>query len=399
GSDLGTLFFNPAGMSELFDNGERSRSSVGMHVIIPRSDLTDAGSTAITPGTGGMTLPSGGSNSSDPSDPTPVLNAYYARRLSGDGLSFGIRLNSPFGLSADFDRGWFGRYDSTEAELLTIDIGAVVAYEVNDRLTIGGGLDFQYADSELATAIPDPLTPGGPVPETDARFRAEGDDWEVGFNVGLMISAGDSTRIGLHYRSAISHDISGSATTSGLTGPLAPYNGTVGASTSLDLPAIIAVGFAHERPGSAFTFYGDYTAYGWEDLDTTRIEFADGSPPVERRPNFRNSYTAALGLDYRSSDKFTFRAGIKHDRSPTRDGYRDTTFADDDRFWISIGGTWQRSETFAIDFAFVHVLVDDTQVDITRSFFEGTPLASSTRTLGTVDSTVNTLAVGFRWTL
>jgi hypothetical protein len=50
-----------------------------------------------------------------------------------------------------------------------------------------------------------------------------------------------------------------------------------------------------------------------------------------------------------------------------------------------------------VDFAYTHVLVDDTAVDVVRTFFDGTPLASSVRTRAAVDSTVDTLAASFRW--
>ena len=169
------------------------------------------------------------------------------------------------------------------------------------------------------------------------------------------------------------------------------------ATTALALPPMFSAGFAFERPGSDFVFYGDYTWYGWSDLSTIAIDFADGSPPVVRSPSYRDSYTLGFGLDHRWTDRFTFRAGIKHDRSPTRDGFRDTTFADDDRLWLAVGGTLRPSERFRIDFAVVHVLVDDTEVDLTRSFFDGTPLASTTRTHGRVESTVDTLAIAFGW--
>jgi long-chain fatty acid transport protein len=397
--DLGTLFFNPAGVTRLWQesDGARSRASVGLHLIVPRSDLTNAGSTATTPGTLGSAAPLGGGNGEDPSDPTPVLNAYYARRLANERVFLGARFNVPFGLAADYDADWFGRYDTIEAELATASFGGIVGFRIDDRLSVGGGLDIQYADSTLVSAIPNPLVPGGPTAATDGRFAAEGDDWNVGFNVGVSWQLGEATRFGAHYRSAIDHEIDGSATTSGLTGPLAPFNRTVGATTSLPLPEIVSIGLAHSRPGSKLTVYADYTWYGWSEFETVRVEFADGSAPVERRPSFRDTYSVAVGLDFRSSDSFAFRAGLKHDRSPTVDGFRDTSFADDDRLWLAVGGTFTRSASFAIDFAVVHVLVDDTEVDVTRDFFTATPLASSVRTRAAVDSTVDTVSVGFRF--
>jgi long-chain fatty acid transport protein len=397
-NDLGTVFFNPAGMTALWRDGNQKRtlSSVGVHLIVPRSDLDNMGSTAITPGTLGSPVPLVGVNTNDPSDPTPILNAYLARQLSNERLVLGFRLNSPFGLAAEYPTDWFGRYDSTKAELLTVDIGAAIAYQINDQVSIGGGIDVQYAESTLVASIPNPLVPGGPTPETDGRISIEGDNWDVGFNIGLLAYVGENSRVGIHYRSAREHDLSGNATTSGLTAPLDVFNGTVGASANLNLPAILSLGFAWEPPASAMTIYGDYTWYGWSDLDTTRIEFADGSPAVDRIANFRDTYTVALGLDFGWTERFTLRGGAKYDQTPTVDEFRDTTFADNDRFWLTVGGTYQQSDTFAVDFAIVHTFVDDTSVNLTRTFFGGTPLASVIQTSGSVKSTVNTFSIGIR---
>jgi long-chain fatty acid transport protein len=395
-NDLGTLFFNPAGLGALWENGDAAnKADIAVHLIVPQSDLTDAGSLAATPGTLGTAVPFAGTNANDPSDVTPVLNAYFARRIN-ERLSVGVRLNSPFGLAAEYDQSWFGRYDALEAELLTANLGGVAAWAVNDRLALSGGVSVQYADSTLASAIPNPLVPGGPTSATDGRFVAEGDSWEAGIDLGVLVRVGTAGRFGAHYRSAVDHDIEGSATTSGLTGPLAPFNGTVGAATRLDLPAILSLGFAYEL-GTRVVLFADYTWYGWGDLDTLRIDFANGAPAVVRQPGFRDTYSFAVGADFQTTDRLALRGGVKHDRSPTVDGFRDTTFADDDRLWLAFGGSYAVSSRWTVDFAYTHVLVDDTAVDVVRTFFDGTPLASSVRTRAAVDSTVDTLAASFRW--
>jgi hypothetical protein len=48
-----------------------------------------------------------------------------------------------------------------------------------------------------------------------------------------------------------------------------------------------------------------------------------------------------------------------------------------------------------IDVAFNHVFFRDAAIDVTRTFFDGTPLASSVRTLGKADSVVNTVSVSY----
>ena len=78
---------------------------------------------------------------------------------------------------------------------------------------------------------------------TDGRIQTRGHDYLTpGFNVGLLYEFGDETRVGLHYRSGMTHEITGSANVDGLQGPLAAFNGTVDARAELKLPAIATAG-------------------------------------------------------------------------------------------------------------------------------------------------------------
>ena len=157
--DPSTIFFNPAGVTELW-NGEASsdtrKASVGLSVIIPNSEIRNNGSTTATPGTLGFSVPSKGQDETNPTQPTPVGNIYLAQRLPNSRFYFGLGITSPFGLAAKYDEDWFGRYNSTEIKLLTINVGPTVAYKVSEQLSIGGGVDFQYAYAELTSAIPNP---------------------------------------------------------------------------------------------------------------------------------------------------------------------------------------------------------------------------------------------------
>jgi len=398
-NDPGTVFFNPAGMTELWRADESSirwKAAVSVHTIIPRATLNNDGSTAATPGTLGTPLPIAATNASNPTDPTPVPNGYLAYRGKSDRWYLGVGLNLPFGLSEEYSADWWGRYDSVKAKLTTKNFASTLAFRLNEKISIGGGIDFQSADSELSSAIPNPLIPGGPSAATDARISITGDDLAVGFNAGILLKPQDKLRIGFHYRSGMNYELEGKATTSGFTGPLASLNSETDARAELQLPKIVAAGFAYEAT-DALTIYGDYSWFGWNVFDVTRIEFSNGSPDAVRNPNFKNGHGAAAGVDYDWSEKFSVRGGFKLDRSPTVDGSRDTTFADDNRYWLAGGMTYLFSKHVALDIAVTHVLVDETTVDVTRSFFEASPVASSAQVKGTVDSVVNTIAGGVRF--
>lgn len=398
-NDLSTVFFNPAGLTRLWRDpnvDERYKVLGSLHVIIPRIQLADLGTTATAPGTGGQPVPVGGGDGGNPGRTTPVPNLYFGTPLSGD-FFLGVGLTAPFGLSAEYDDGWFGRYDSIESSLLTLNLAPSLAVKLGEKLSVGGGIDIQYADAELTNAIPNPLVPGGPTADTDGLFALHGDDTSVGFNLGLLLEATRSTRVGLHYRSAMNHQLTGIATTSGLSGPLAAANGEVSASTDVNLPPIASLGVAHET-NDRWTLLGEVMWFGWSSFDEIRVQLDDGNPDAVRKTSYRDSYTVAGGAEYRVSDGLTLRGGAQYDRTPTRDGFRDTSFPDGDRIWYSFGVSYHQSRRLALDLSVTHVPFKDGPIELNRIFFEGSPITSDVRVDALAKTTVSTIAASLRLT-
>lgn len=384
----GTIFFNPAGMTEL----ERAELEVGAHLLIPRTDMDDRGTAAATPSSLGAAVGVGGGDGGNPFDPTLVPNLFVAVPMPDGRTWLGLGASAPFGLFLEYDDDWFGRYDSTKTQLTTIDIAPTAAYRLNRFLSIGGGIDVQYADAELKNAIPNPLAPGGPTAATDGKFRVEGDDWSVGFNVGVLIKPTTATRVGLHYRSALSHDLEGDAQISGLGGPLAALNGTVPMSSELELPDIATLAIAHEL-SERVTLLGHFLWFGWDRFDEIRIKFANGSPDAVTPENYEDSWAVAVGVEYEPMENWRVRGGFQFDDTPSVTGFRDTRVPDEDRYWVALGASYTLSQRFEFDLAYAHVFLDDAEIDVTRTFFGGTPLASTVDVDATSASDVDIVSV------
>ena len=202
---------------------------------------------------------------------------------------------------------------------------------------------------------------------------------------------------GVHYRSGIDHTLDGKARLRGLTGPLSTANFAAGASSELNLPGILSAGAVFDF-APKWSLYGDYTWSNWSVAKETRVKFDGGLIPDSVRPaNFRDTYTIGLGLEHYHNENWTFRTGVRYDRTPTNDRFRDTTFADDDRLWLAIGASYKISDRLTADFGFSHLFVEDTSVDIERSFFDGTPLATTTRIRADVESYVDNVGFNLRY--
>jgi len=390
--ELGTIFFNPAALPAMFGSpGADLRYSFGVQLIIPRSTQTNTGTTVIAPFSVADVQ---GPSSHNPTDPSPIPNMYIAKQLSPE-AAIAAGINVPFGLAIESPRDWFGRYDAIEASLTTINVTFVGAYRFQNGIALGGGLDAQYAKTKLVTAIPDPFALEGPSPATDGRVETKGHAWTLGYNLGVHYETPQrDLRLGMHYRSGMKHEIKGSATFSDLQAPFNSLNGTYGARADLELPAVATAGI-WKKVGDV-ALMGELEWYQWSKFHEIRTRF-DGLPDAVRLTNYRDTYAVAVGADYDLPDKaWTLRGGLKYDRTPTRDGYRDTTVPDSNRLWLGLGASWHKSPGLNIDFAFNHVFFRDTTVDTTRAFFEGTPGATLVRTTASVNSVVNTIAFDVR---
>ena len=264
-SDASTVFHNPAGMTEL----DGAQALAGMTVVYAGYDVDDRNSTASTPATGGAAVPVAGEKG-DPRTVAPVPTAFYARPL-GEEKNFwvGLALTAPWGLGVQYDDDWFGRYDLIETRLTTINVSPALAYRVTEWLSIGGGVNVEYADAKLTNALPDTLAPGGPSPATDGISKFTGDSLAFGFNVGVMLKPWSHTRIGLHYRSAIEHRLRGTFRVSGLSGALAPGNGRTDANVKLNEPDVAAIGVVHEAlPGT--TLFAEAQWFNWSRFNERR---------------------------------------------------------------------------------------------------------------------------------
>jgi long-chain fatty acid transport protein len=390
--DASTIFFNPAGLTRL----GKPEFDFGVNVIMPDTRLGDRGSTAATPGTGGAALPIGGNDGGNAFSPTPVGHMYLAVPLDDGRTWLGLGVSAPFGLSDRYKAGWFGRYDSTKSLLKTIDVAPTAAYRINDYLSIGAGLDVQYAKAKLENMIPNPLTAGGPTPATDGAFRAVADDWSVGFNVGLLVSPRSDTRIGLHYRSAITHDMTGESTISGLTGPLAGFNATTGVSSELNLPDIAALAVAYDLTPD-LTLLAQTLWFGWSRLQEIRLKFANGSADSVTPENYKDTWAAAVGAEYAVSPAWRVRAGFQYDETPSVTGSRDTRVPDGSRYWLSAGASYAVTKNMDVDLSVAHVLFDETRVTLLRKFFGGTVLASAINIDSNVQTTVDYVSVALRY--
>ncbi len=332
--DASTVFFNPAGLTQI----EGRQVVVAGHFIVPSSELTDAGSTLAGLGNGG-----------DAGQPAFLPNAYYAMDLSPE-LKFGLGLNAPFGMATEYDTPWVGQTQGITSHLKTINLNPALAWRVNENLSLGVGADLQSIEAKLTQSTTAPAV-------TLASMKGHDISW--GWNLGALWQVDPYTRLGLAYRSGISHRLSGSL--SSLPG--------VAVSADIELPDSASISLLR-RLNPRWDLLADATRTGWSSFDRLEIRRQDTGalavPMVDE--NWDDVWRYSLGLTYKPVREWTWRVGLAYDETPVPDtAHRTPRIPDADRAWLALGGQYRFGLRAALDFGYAHLFVNDAVIDHSES--------------------------------
>jgi long-chain fatty acid transport protein len=341
--DASTIFFNPAGMSDL----DRAQLNAGVHLIVPHSDLDNTGSTFLG-------APVGGSDNGNPYDPSPVPNFFIAAPFADGRFWAGIGVTAPFGLGSDYGDDWFGRFDSTKTELTTIDVAPSISFKATDWLSIGAGVDFQYAEADLRSAVSNVASTG--------TSKLEGKDTSVGYNIGLKAEPVEGTTLGLHYRSAMKHTLDGRIIVEGLTAG----NTDISGKANLNLPDIATFGIAQDITPD-FRLMGQATWFGWANFESITAVNDAGATVSSVPQNYKTTWAFAIGAEYDVDETWTLRGGYQYDQTPTRDEFRTSRTPDGDRNWFSLGASYNFTPDLSLDVAATYIDVSEERIDVTRN--------------------------------
>jgi len=317
-SDVTFANFNPAALKTV-TNFEVGGSFA---VIMPKSDGVT--SSAI-PGFNGVAY------DADRIGYVPSLALGY--RLTDD-VVIGFSTYSPFGLRTVY-KTLPVIADAHTSELRTVVFAPSISYDVLDNLTIGGSIDILYADARL----------------TNAAVLLDGSDYDVGFSAGLLFEPVDGTQIGAAFHSGYSLGID-----TDVASPRLPPGLTGVASTSL--PMWVQLGVTQDVTEDLRVMV-EGRWFDWSAFDSIVVTTPIGTLPADVQ-NYQNSFFVAGGAEYDITDQFTIRGGIAWDQTPTQDGFRTPRVPDEDRLWLSVGGSYALSDDISIDlsYSYLHSLND-----------------------------------------
>ncbi|MCB9029987.1 MAG: transporter [Deltaproteobacteria bacterium] len=395
--DGSSVYFNPAAMAA----HKGSRATIAVHGIIPKAEFNDSGSSIPALG-----APLSGGDGGDAGGLVGVPNIYYVNQVNDDWQA-GIAINSPFGLSSEYDAGWQGRYHALKSELLSININPGFSFKLRDDLFVGGGVSAMYLDAELTQAIdfgtigfstlgPTTASALGLSPQGNDGFgKVEGDDWAYGVNFGFLYLIDDDTRLGVHYRSRMQAQLKGDASFTVPTAAL-PLTSTgsftnTGATADVTLPENVGVGLVHDVNESvSLAFEAGWTR--WSRFNELRIVYDSTQPDSVTQEGWDSVWRFAGGINYNVDEDLVLRGGVAWEETPIPSAaLRTPRIPDDDRLWLTAGVGYDVTDNITVDVSYAHLFMGDGEIANTSS--TGGVLS------GDYDLAIDIISLGLTWQL
>lgn len=301
--DASTAFTNPAGMTRL--DGTQVMAGGQLMWLNTRFSIGDGTTPALGSADGGRVFGSSGF--------VPGGGVFATHSLSRD-WKLGFSVAGNFGSILDYGDDWVGRYRVTEGTLLGVNVVPSVAYRVNDRLSVGAGINLVYGVMDQKVAINN-VVPGAP----DGRLRYDDTTWGVGGNLGLLYEWASGARVGLTWTSEVELDFKATPQFSGLGPALSTLLRNRGL---LDAQLNAGVRMPQQVMASAYSPIDDRWAVmgnlGWQQWS----RFGEVQFGIDNTQNptslttaipFDDTWHVALGAQYRMSAPWTLNFGVAYD--------------------------------------------------------------------------------------
>jgi long-chain fatty acid transport protein len=238
------IYYNPAGITQL----DGTQVSIGVYAISTNVNfVSDTGDTAST-------VP----------DPQAVPQIYFVHSPENSSLSYGLGIYSPYGLGIDYAGETPFPTLAEEGSLLYGTVNPVIAWQISKTLSVAAGVTLNYSKIDISRTIG--LMPGD-------EFEFEGDDFDAGFNLGVLWQPSEQWSFGLNYRSETKMSYEGESRAY-------PYSGGESrTSGEVTFPYFIVGGVSY-RPNKYWNFEFNLDWTDWDSVNDTLLKGTFGGDQV-----------------------------------------------------------------------------------------------------------------------
>lgn len=373
--DASLLFWNPAGLARL-DGGN---ALIGVSAI----QLN-----------GGFTRDTTAKRFESDVPLAIVPNLFVNKQLTvmGKKVALGGGVYVPYGLTSQWGDDFIGRFTSKKASLQTIYVQPNIAYNISDKLSIGGGPIYVNSHVELIqmidlAALPT-TTPGvtfghiGFAKGTEVGFvNVKGGGHTFTGTVGVMGKLNENWTVGARYlgKARVKYRGAEAVFTQTTTGLVVPATvGTLTAGTEIDVllaPQFAAGGaFAPGQTASTeithpdqaqlgFNYTGyqdwdlsfDYQWTGWKKFKNVPVGFTNTALDKTLIEDYNNTSALRIGAERGFANEARLRLGVAGATQAAPDATVTPLLPEQGRMYFSLGGAYPLTSTLTLDGAYMNI--------------------------------------------
>ncbi len=267
--------------------------------------------------------------------PKAVPHFYYGSPVKGENLAWGIGMYSPYGLGFEWPAN--PTFGPLVGQITYLTFAPAFAWKPFENLTFGGALNINYADAILQQDIV--------IAAGNNRF--EGDDTDIGFNVGILYQPHPKHSFGINYRAPTSMNFTGTARNTGI------FAGTSTATARIPFPRNIVAGWSYRpTPKWNLEFNADWTE--WDQLTTVIFNQAPALGGAIGIPfNWQDSWFFEWGVTRHLNDGWRVSGGYIFSENSVPDLNFHPLIPDSDRHIFSFGigrtkGKWRLDTAYQL---------------------------------------------------
>jgi long-chain fatty acid transport protein len=360
------IYYNPAGISQIQGPAvSLGGSMIDISAKLTNNDIDEDGQT----------------------DPFYIPNFFFSTPVN-DKLSLGLGVYVPYGLGTEWDEDGITRYSSVKAELQTIFITPAIAWRINPKISIGGGISYIFAEAKMTRKFPFSVIAASPdvqglvalgmlpagFSSEDADVELTGEEQSWGWTAGILAQLTDKLSLGFSYRSETILKFKGDMEIDNISPAAQIIGGIQGVSVSssydtdakleLPLPHRFSLGMAYDIL-SNWKMEFDYERILWSALDELKVDIDDENAlftDIEMEKDWKDTSAYKLGTEVMINENIALRAGGFYYQSPVPDKSLDPMIPDADNFGFALGAGYKIGG-LCVDVGYMGVFSKDRSVN------------------------------------
>jgi len=275
---------------------------------------------------------------------------YLTWKAKENPIAFGVGIDAPYWYKIDWFPALFpNRFLKRDFELTVFEVHPVVAWDLGEGWSVGGGLRYDYGSLKQGDNRRIGVASGGQIGsyeiERDADSDVDGFSWDASVNY-----ADPSWGFGAVLRGAMKLKGNGDVdyklrdlTIPALEPTLRAIYVQGDARQSFEIPRELRTGI-WVAPYPELRVEFDVAWQSWSSLDATSVTFSPATPTdsgtVVTRRDWKDTYNLRLGVEGDITDAFALYGGVSYEPSPVPEKTLTPDFPRGDAMVYALGASY-----------------------------------------------------------